>query len=71
MVRAPSPGVATATEVSTIGIAYTLAIGVAYKPSAQVSFKLEGHRSEGYSFDTPVRSVIAPTAPPLVARLTR
>jgi hypothetical protein len=44
-------------------------VGIAYKPSAQVSFKLEGHRSTGYQFDTPVPSVIPPTAPPLVARL--
>ncbi len=46
-----------------------VALGVSYKPSAQVAFKLEGHRVEGYQFDTPVPSVIVPTAPPLVARL--
>lgn len=46
-----------------------IALGVTYKPNAQVAFKLEGHQAEGYSFDTPVRSVIPPTAPPLVARL--
>lgn len=46
-----------------------LTIGVAYKPNAQVAFKLEGHQVEGYSFDRPVPSVIPPTAPPLVARL--
>lgn len=46
-----------------------LALGVSFKPSAQVSFKLEGHSAEGYQFDRPVPSVIPPTAPPLVARL--
>lgn len=46
-----------------------LAIGVVYKPSTSVAFKLEGHTVKGYSFDAPVPSVIAPTAPPLVARL--
>lgn len=44
-------------------------VGVTYRPSAQVAFKLEGHRAEGYSFDTPVPSVIPPTRPPLVATL--
>jgi hypothetical protein len=44
-------------------------VGVMYKPSAQVAFKLEGRRVEGYSFDQPVPSIIPPTAPPLVARL--
>lgn len=46
-----------------------LALGVTYKPSASVAFKLEGHKVEGYSFDRPVPSVIPPTAPPLVAKL--
>lgn len=46
-----------------------IAVGVTYRPSAQVAFKLEGHRAEGYSFDTPVPSVIPPTRPPLVATL--
>lgn len=46
-----------------------LTIGVAYKPSAQVAFKLEGHKVEGYGFDRPVPSVIPPTAQPFVARL--
>ncbi|MBL0938668.1 MAG: hypothetical protein IBJ03_07225 [Gemmatimonadaceae bacterium] len=46
-----------------------IALGVAFKPSAQIAFKLEGHRVEGYQFDRAVPSVIPPTAPPLVARL--
>lgn len=46
-----------------------IALGVTYKPSAQVAFKLEGHRIEGYAFDVPVPSVIPPTAPPFVATL--
>jgi hypothetical protein len=46
-----------------------IALGVAYKPSSQVSFKLEGHKAEGYSFDRPVPSVIPPTGLPLVAKL--
>ncbi len=46
-----------------------LAVGVTWKPSVQIAFKLEGHRYEGYSFDSPVPSVIAPTAPPLIATL--
>jgi hypothetical protein len=45
------------------------ALGVTYKPSASVAFKLEGHKVDGYSFDRPVPSVIAPTAPPFVATL--
>lgn len=46
-----------------------IGLGVAYKPSPLVAFKLEGHRAEGYQFDTPVPSVRPPTAPPLVATL--
>lgn len=46
-----------------------LALGVTYKPSPQVAFKLEGHTVEGYQFDRPVPSVIQPSAPSLVARL--
>lgn len=46
-----------------------IGLGVAYKPSTQVAFKIEGHQAEGYSFDRPVRSVIPPTRPPLVATL--
>lgn len=46
-----------------------LAIGVSYKTSAHVAFKLEGHSVKGYQFDSPVPSVIPPTAPPLVAKL--
>lgn len=46
-----------------------IAIGVTYKPSANVAFKLEGHKAEGYTFDVGVPSVIPPTRPPLVATL--
>lgn len=46
-----------------------LTLGVMYKPSAQVAFKLEGRRVSGYAFDQPVPSVLAPTRPPLVASL--
>jgi hypothetical protein len=46
-----------------------IAFGVTYKQSAQVAFKLEGHKIEGYAFDRPVPSVIPPTAPPFVAAL--
>jgi hypothetical protein len=46
-----------------------LAFGVTYKPSAQVAFKLEAHKVDGYAFDVPVPSVIPPTAPPFVATL--
>ena len=46
-----------------------LGVGVTFKPSAQVAFKLDGHQVNGYAFDKAVPSVIPPTAPPLVARL--
>jgi hypothetical protein len=46
-----------------------LAFGVTFKPSAQVAFKIEAHKVEGYSFDVPVPSIIPPTRPPLVATL--
>jgi hypothetical protein len=46
-----------------------LAFGVVFKPNAQVAFKLEGHKVEGYQFDRPVPSIIPPTAPPFTARL--
>lgn len=44
-------------------------LGVTWKPSANVAFKLEGHRNEGYSFDQSVPSIIPPSGPPFVARL--
>ncbi len=44
-------------------------LGITFKPSAQVAFKIEGHSVSGYAFDTPVASVIPPTAPPLVMSL--
>ncbi len=43
--------------------------GVTYKASAGVAFKFEAHQVQGYAFDTPVASIIAPTRPPLVATL--
>lgn len=46
-----------------------LSVGVTYKPSPSVAFKLEAHKVEGYSFDRPVPSVIAPTSLPPVATL--
>lgn len=46
-----------------------LILGAAWHASAQVAFKLEGHRTEGYNFDSPVPNVIPPTGAPFVARL--
>lgn len=43
--------------------------GITFKPTPGVAFKFEGHRNEGYQFDVSVPTVIAPTQPPLVARL--
>jgi hypothetical protein len=39
---------------------------VIFAPSANVAFKLEAHRTTGYSFDQNVPTFIPPTAPPLV-----
>lgn len=39
-------------------------LGAMWKPSAQVAFKLEGHRVVGYNFDSLVPSVVPPTGPP-------
>jgi hypothetical protein len=46
-----------------------LIIGIAWKPSAQVAFKVEGHRYEGYNFDVPVPSIVPPTGPPFLVSL--
>lgn len=43
--------------------------GVAWKPSAQIAFKVEGHRYKGYAFDTPVATIIPPAGPPFRAGL--
>lgn len=44
-----------------------LTIGLVWARSANVAFKLEGHRVTGYDFDTAVPTIIPPTAPPFVA----
>lgn len=43
------------------------ALGATWKPSAQVAFKLEGHKAEGYTFDVPVPTVVLPTTSPFNA----
>jgi hypothetical protein len=40
-----------------------------YSPSANVRYKFELHRADGYNFDTPVPSLIPPTKPPFVMSL--
>jgi hypothetical protein len=45
------------------------ALGVVFKPSANVAFKLEGHQHWGYGYDVSVPTIIPPTAPPFIARL--
>ncbi|MEO7999153.1 MAG: hypothetical protein ABI852_16990 [Gemmatimonadaceae bacterium] len=42
--------------------------GITYAPSANVKFKFEGHRADGYSFDTAVPTIIPPTSAPFVMR---
>lgn len=37
------------------------ALGVAYAPSSQLVFKLEGHRAEGYMFDVPMNRFAPPS----------
>lgn len=44
-----------------------LTIGAVWSRSANVAFKLEGHRVVGYDFDTAVPTIIPPTAPPFIA----
>lgn len=46
-----------------------IGLGVTFKPSAQVAFKFEGHRVNGYAFDAAVPSVIPPVGPPFIATL--
>ncbi len=46
-----------------------LTIGLTWHRSANVSFKLEGHRVTGYDFDTAVPTIIPPSAPPFIATL--
>lgn len=43
------------------------AVGVTFHQSAQVAFKLEGHKAEGYTFDTPVPTVVTTTSAPFKA----
>ncbi len=51
----------------TIPASKEITVGVKYSPSANVAFKLEGHRVTGYDFDIAVPTIIPPTAPPFVA----
>jgi hypothetical protein len=64
-IRFPAP----VTNEIDMPVSRELILGVAWKQSAQVAFKAEVHRYDGYNFDTPVPAVIAPTGPPFVATL--
>ncbi len=41
-----------------------IAVGLTYRTSPHVAFKLEGHKAEGYQFDTPVPTVVLTTSAP-------
>jgi hypothetical protein len=46
-----------------------IAGGINYAPAANVKFKFELHRQQGYNFDSPVPTFVPPTRPPLVMGL--
>ena len=45
-----------------------IAVGATWHTSAQIAFKLEGHKAEGYQFDVPVPTLVLPTTPPFNVR---
>jgi hypothetical protein len=65
LVNLPAP-----VEPLTLPASRDLAIGAAWAASPTLVFKLEGHRQEGYSFDTAVPTINPPTSgPPFRATL--
>lgn len=65
LVNLPAP-----VEPITVPVAKDIGLGAAWAVSPGLVFKLEGHRQEGYSFDSPVPTVVAPTSgPPFRATL--
>ncbi len=50
----------------TVKLDQDLAGSIAYAPSANVMFKLEGHHTTGYSFDANVPTFVPPAGPPFV-----
>ncbi len=64
-VNLPSP-----IEPITVPLTKDLGIGGAWAVSPTLVFKLEGHRQEGYGFDTAVPTIVPPTSgPPFRASL--
>jgi hypothetical protein len=64
-VNLPAP-----VEPLTLPVAKDLGIGAAWAVTPALVFKLEGHRQEGYSFDSPVPTIVPPTSgPPFRATL--
>lgn len=52
----------------TLNLNKDIAGAINYAPSANVKFKFEAHRADGYSFDTAVPTIIAPTSAPFVMK---
>lgn len=53
----------------TLQLSTDVAESIIYAPSANVAFKFEVHRKEGYAFDTNVPTFVPPTAPPFIMGL--
>jgi hypothetical protein len=57
-------------EPLSVPVSEDIGVGIAYAFTPGLVFKLEGHRQEGYSFDSSVPTVVAPTSgPPFRATL--
>lgn len=64
LINLPSP-----VEPITVPVSKDFAIGGAWAVNPGLVFKLEGHRQEGYAFDTAVPTIVPPTGPPFRASL--
>ncbi len=60
---------AAPVEPITVPVTKDVGVGVAWAVNPGLVFKLEGHRQEGYSFDTPVPTIVPPAGPPFRATL--
>ncbi len=56
-------------EPIMVPVSKDFGVGFAYAVNPGLVFKLEGHRQEGYGFDTAVPTVVPPTGPPFRASL--
>ncbi len=63
-------GLPAPAEPITVPVSKDLGVGFAWAVNPGLVFKLEGHRQEGYAFDTAVPTVVPPTSgPPFRATL--